>query len=500
MLQHQSAVEWRDKVGIFPPADGAESTSVRLLKSGDWVFKTSASQSSKNIESLLTKINESMAKAVHYKIGHPQKFWFIFQAEGFYWACSACPRLRTLRQLKTWEGKVQWWAQMLLLGLKVMNQYKISLELSPANFGFPAARDRLYYLDENILPLGAYGDLGEALAKRVPEEPEISEQQWCHLGAYVKKVLEPHFSDAKDWGKIIEGVQHYLLPVQYHHQRKALLEGLLGMETLFESFASSSKSQKSAPANKVCVFADVHGNLPALEAVLKEAKNLGAEKFIFLGDAVGLGPYPRECVQRIGNLPDVMFVQGNHDNSVGSAIVDDLEDEIIAVTAKWSRDRLHTEEISWLLKMPLEHTVDDLMIVHGSPTDPVRFYNYINETTSHENLAFMAKNGLKVLFYGHTHIPFIHRQNGRAETVAIDTDRDIQLFKNDELLLLNPGSVGHPRDGDPRASFAIWDLKSNMVNFRRIAYPIKETTTALNKSNLPGEVIFSLTSRLETGR
>lgn len=499
MLRSESAVEWRDKVGVFPPADGAEKSAVRLLKSGEWLFKTSASHTSNDIDSLLSRINESIAKATHYKLWHADKFWFVFHAQGTYWACSACPRLKTLRQLKSWDGKMQWWAQMLLLALKVMKQYKISLKITPSNFGYPDSRDRLYYLDDDVLPLGGLKDLGEALSQRIPEESSITAEKWHQLGLYVKKILAPHFADAKDWGEVIEGAQHFLLSATYHSKREALIEGLLGLETLSESISTATAIRRSKPVDKVCVFADVHGNLPALEAVLREAKQLGVGKYIFLGDAVGLGPHPRECVQRIGNLSDVIVVQGNYDNSVGSAFIDDLEDELVSITSKWSRDRLHLEEISWLLKMPLDHTFDELMIVHGSPTDPVRFYDAIQENNFKQNLDFMKKKGLRVLFYGHTHIPHVYRQNGSSTHVDIASD-GIQLFKSGEMLLLNPGSVGQPRDGDPRASFAIWDLKSNVVDFHRIQYSVDQTISALQKMDLPDEIVFSLTSRLETGR
>jgi len=119
----------------------------------------------------------------------------------------------------------------------------------------------------------------------------------------------------------------------------------------------------------------------------------------------------------------------------------------------------------------------------------------VYELTYRENFQYMAANQLAVCFYGHTHVPFLYRRCAE-ELFDKAVPSATKLFVAGELLLVNPGSVGQPRDGDERASFAIWDRRRNVITFHRVEYPLQETVSAIRRAGLPDDVA----RRLEIGR
>jgi diadenosine tetraphosphatase ApaH/serine/threonine PP2A family protein phosphatase len=161
---------------------------------------------------------------------------------------------------------------------------------------------------------------------------------------------------------------------------------------------------------------------------------------------------------------------------------------------EWSIARLTPEQRSWLRALDVEHVGDGWMAVHGAPRDPHHFYAYVYELTFRENLDHLAERGLRLCFYGHTHVPFVHRLTSRGEKERVGAKN--LTVAGDDVLLVNPGSVGQPRDGDSRASFLLWDRRENRLEFRRVGYRIDLTLRDLERAKLPSDLNY----RLMTGR
>ncbi|MFW6321326.1 MAG: metallophosphoesterase family protein [Halohasta sp.] len=215
------------------------------------------------------------------------------------------------------------------------------------------------------------------------------------------------------------------------------------------------------------VLADIHGNLPALEAVLEA---LGpVDGLLCAGDIVGYNPWPGECVERVREL-DAVTVRGNHDRAVA---FDGGErfNWMASAGVDYAREVLDDDAIAWLRSLPTEAFVANgrVHIVHGHPDDPDR-YTYPREFS-----ASMLGEGIEVLICGHTHVQGTRRF--------------------DDGIVFNPGSVGQPRDGDPTAAFAVLDLDGEpSVDQRRVEYDIDRVIEAVEEAGLPTKIGTRLVS------
>lgn len=209
------------------------------------------------------------------------------------------------------------------------------------------------------------------------------------------------------------------------------------------------------------VISDIHGNLPALEAV--EAAMPPVDGLVCAGDVVGYNPWPSECLDRIREL-EAATVQGNHDRAVavdGGARFNSMA----KAGVEYARNELTDTRLAWLDSLPTERFVDDgrVHIVHGHPDNPDRYTYPASFSPS------MLAEGVELLIVGHTHIQAARRF--------------------DEGVVLNPGSVGQPRDGDPQAAFAVVDLTDGVtVEQHRVEYDIDRVIDAVEGAGLPERI------------
>jgi predicted phosphodiesterase len=244
---------------------------------------------------------------------------------------------------------------------------------------------------------------------------------------------------------------------------------------------------------RVLILSDIHANLAALEAVLADAAPTGFDAVWCLGDTIGYGPEPNECAERIRRLASVAVV-GNHDWAVlGRMDVDSFNPEA-GRAVMWTRRQLSDDNLAWLGQLPSEPQVrGDFTLTHGSPRDPVWEY-LIHAPVASANLAHFDTPYCLV---GHTHVPALHFIRGSGDKLEIRTPRLGLEVKLDELqrAILNPGSVGQPRDSDPRAAYALLDTERRVWQQRRVAYPIEITQAHMRAAGLPDRLI----GRLEFG-
>jgi len=246
------------------------------------------------------------------------------------------------------------------------------------------------------------------------------------------------------------------------------------------------------------VLTDIHANIEALDACLADARERGFDQTLSLGDLVGYGPDPNEVVRRIQDLDPRALVRGNHDKVACGLEQAEGFNAVARSAAKWTLDVLTPANREWLCALPEgPTTVDDLVeICHGSPFDEDA---YIFDELDAVRALKVSKRPL--CLFGHTHYPVTFELSDEAfDTVGPAAAGETQLaLKPAAKYLLNPGSVGQPRDGDPRAAYAIVDTNGNghpRVELLRIRYNVEETQSKIIAAGLP-EV---LAQRLAVGR
>ena len=230
---------------------------------------------------------------------------------------------------------------------------------------------------------------------------------------------------------------------------------------------------------RVLIISDIHANLPALEAVLGAAGQVDA--VWCLGDLVGYGPDPNQCIERIRYLPNLVCLLGNHDAAALERIDIDSFNLEARLSVRWMQSELDENSLAFLADLPERVTMDGITLAHGSPRNPVWEY-ILDPRTAAGNFDYFETD---YCFVGHTHLPIQYlRPDGvdRPQTVLPSPDTVIHL---EPRAILNPGSVGQPRDHDPRAAFAIFDPNSNTWEFKRVVYDIASVQKRIIDAGLP---------------
>ncbi len=228
---------------------------------------------------------------------------------------------------------------------------------------------------------------------------------------------------------------------------------------------------------RILVFSDIHSNLTALEAVLASAGNVDA--YWCLGDLVGYGPDPNECIARVRELPNLECVRGNHDAATLGEVDQNTFNHEASLAITWTKRNLKAESQEFLLGLAEKKIIGDVTLVHGSPRNPV--WDYVMDYMTAARMFQFFET--RICLVGHTHVPAIWRESGSdfPQGLVLDYQKTKILSKS----ILNPGSVGQPRDHDPRAAFAIFDPDESHWELRRVAYNITEVKDRIKKSGLP---------------
>jgi predicted phosphodiesterase len=247
---------------------------------------------------------------------------------------------------------------------------------------------------------------------------------------------------------------------------------------------------------RILIVSDVHSNLAALDAVLNDASAEGAIDAVWsLGDNVGYGPQPGEVLARLRET-GASIIAGNHDRAATGAIGVEEFNDAAAEAALWTMDRLLPEDADFLDGLPeVTNPAETFTIVHGTLRLPIWEYLYSHEAAQ----AHLALQETPFSCVGHTHVPMLAIENENSPQ-GCDLfrlrDGEVVELKGAAKLVINPGSVGQPRDGDPRAAYAIYDDGNGTVTQRRVEYAIGDTQKLMEDARLPRRLI----DRLSAGR
>ena len=244
----------------------------------------------------------------------------------------------------------------------------------------------------------------------------------------------------------------------------------------------------------LAVFADIHANRQAFAACLDFARARGAERMILLGDFVGYGADPEWAVETVMGLVDggAVAVQGNHDSAIGTAT--ESMNAVAQAAIEWTRGRLSAGQRRFLADLPLTLREDDRLYVHSEASNPPR-WRYVQNTT--DAARSLVASEAHVTFCGHIHKPALYSMSSTAKMTSFIPTADVPVnLLGGRRWLAVLGSVGQPRDGNPAASFAMFDTRTQEITYCRVPYDVEAAAMRIRENGLP----HWLADRLMVGR
>ena len=250
---------------------------------------------------------------------------------------------------------------------------------------------------------------------------------------------------------------------------------------------------------KLALLSDIHANLQALQACIQHAQQQGAHRFAFLGDLVGYGANPSEVVSLVMTMTgqDALVIKGNHD----AMAVHPPRDQVAlgSSTAAWTHQRLSAEQLVFLQALPMSATLQHLMLVHASAHDPEK-WRYVDseQAASHcMKAAQQTSDTVKHVLVGHVHHQTLYYQGAGRSLMSFKPTAGVAVpVSPSRKAVATVGSVGQPRDADPRAMYALYDMAASRLTFHRVPYDHVAAAAAIRAAGLPA--FFA--QRLETGQ
>jgi len=231
---------------------------------------------------------------------------------------------------------------------------------------------------------------------------------------------------------------------------------------------------------RFAVFSDIHSNYEAFKEVLKYFEKVKVDGYIFCGDLLGYGPQPKECIEAIKSLKNSMIVLGNHDAAILGKIDLKWFNDAASRGIEYSKNKMSGEDIVWLSNLPERIDKENFSLVHGSPRNYLKEY-LLSEIQFRDNLKYISND---LCLIGHSHMSMYFILNDQNKVVAdFIKAGDKIVIKNKTFI--NPGSVGQPRDGNPMASFGIYDDEKKVFEALRLPYDVSKVQKLMIEANMP---------------
>jgi predicted phosphodiesterase len=234
---------------------------------------------------------------------------------------------------------------------------------------------------------------------------------------------------------------------------------------------------------RVGIFSDIHGNAEALDIVLKALEYESVDCRVCLGDLVGYGPSPNECIEQSAAISDII-IAGNHDAAAIHQISTDHFNEYARIALEWTREVLSESSNKKLAELSYIQVAHDITWVHATPAVPEKWRYIFTNKDAQQNFNEMKT---RICFVGHSHVPIAFVRNKNSE-ITIEDAKDIHIESNN-MYIINVGSVGQPRDGDPRTCYGILDTTEKRFHLQRLPYPVDVVQERMQKNQLPQYLI-----------
>lgn len=438
-------------------------------------------------------ITQAIERERKLGIYHPSKTWFLIfnDAEEFPLIANITARLVPLNDLDSLTVPVDNRRYIELLGamfrlyLETAVRHDLSLDISISNFALDPQL-KLYYIDDDVYAWDRFTAFSHYLGVLLRTQERIDEEAARQLGQMLHHTMLDTFGDKLWLNVVAEEARSLFLP----ESRKETMRTLL--KALTETARGRQRTQLPA-STVVALLADTHANAPALEAALNYLQQRNINDILVMGDVVGYGPHPQQCVDMLSSLPGARVLQGNHDHAVATQRYSLGFSPVSRWVIEWSREHLSAEALDWLDGLPLYLQGDDWIAVHGAPNDKTFFNAYVYEMTYEDNLVNLESRELRLCFHGHTHLQKVYYRKSRQDRSSIATTQNLNDY---ERALVCPGSIGQPRNGCPGAELALYDRQSGALEFIHLDYQMDITLHDMHNFNFPPNLL----DRLSRGR
>jgi len=451
-------------------------------------------------------VGHHLKKEREANVYHPSRCWFIMLYEGRWISGNITPRLLPVH--KRFESLQEAGQEELTLLSAIIAMYldyavRIEKRLDEGLSNFGLDGEQLYYLDDDIFEWDQFNALSALIGG------------WFRR--YSKSWLDIDFS--RRFGSVVnQHLKHCFAGVPALDASQVMAEQLHGMffpsgdvENVAHTFIDVLRYGDSSCAKDkqqqfldldafatcfdedapIAILADVHANLPALEVVLTEVRHRGIERIFVLGDLVGYGPHPKECIDLLREA-GVISLRGNHDHAVGTGDMVLSMTSSSTWTANWTIERLGEDDRNYLRRLPLRMTHRPWLAVHGAPVDKTFFNAYVYNRTAEANVRWMKEHDYRFALHGHSHLQGVYVEQNDEVVCVKDAVIDLEPY---QVGLICPGSVGQPRGGEVGAAFAILKPSSFELELLCLPYQVNEVIQDMVIEGFPEQLM----KRLKTG-
>ncbi len=440
-------------------------------------------------------IDQAVSKEAVLAVHHPHKSWFLVIDDTTTKSVTIgniTPHLLPLNdttnllQQYSADERLQHFSALLQMYLQIAAKHDLTLDLNLSNFGL-AGDHRLYYLDDEVYRWDEFGNLVDFLSSLIRSQDWMDSEFFQRLGAHLNKQLIKRFKDAHLATVISEQLKQTFIADDRNEQRSALIRGLYG-KTYFHH-----QTIPKSGASTVALLADIHANAPALEVALDFIAKQQIATVLILGDIVGYGPHPNQCVSMLKAHPEFICIRGNHDHAVATGIAFGGVSSLAHWALNWTVLQIEDDAKHWLSLLPPFVQHENWLAVHGSPKDKTFFNGYVYQMNYSENLDVLQNRQLSLCFHGHTHIPKVYC---RAKGVDYTHHEALKILPTASQALICPGSIGQPRGGQPGVELAIMNLDSMALEFVRLDYAMDTTIADMELMGFPP----AMADRLKLGK
>ncbi len=427
-----------------------------------------------------------LAKERQYGIYLPGRHWLVLENEQGCAVANISPRLQTFDTVlcELLEAGDQIAALQLFSDFFVFYFHSwtgSSLRQDDGLTNYVLQDGKIFYIDDDIYQPDQLVSLAHGIAGLLRRFESIDESLAASIAAALRQQLQrvdPVYPATLD-----EHLDSVFVPASRAMALTAVRNAMRGFGGAPLARQVAAVVEPEAPkGGRLAIMADIHGNLPALQAVMADMQAEGITQALVLGDIVGYGPHPEACVELVRRQP-WLFVRGNHDHALHLGQASERFNRAARWSIDWTLERVSQSTRDWLGTLPFQWRQDDLYAVHGAPADPSFMNAYIYAATAEHNLDKLQEKGVVVCFHGHSHIPGVYYRDRLSVDHYLRQD-GIQL-RQGERYLVCPGSVGLPRDGSRSAQYAVYDMDARSLVFRELPYDHGSLLEAARRENFP---------------
>ena len=417
-------------------------------------------------------------------VHHPGKTWFIHQTSAI---ANITPRLQPLHEpglLDTFQADsfVVLLENILERYFAIAVEHDLRLDLGLSNFAID--RDsHTYYLDDETYSWDNFLSLSHFLGVLVRSQHWLTPEHAGDLGKFIRQQVTDRFGDSHHTTVIVGHLNCVFIPPQKKPVMDAMIRALQRGEYIAAPRPAHIKQER------IALIADIHANAPALRAALDYIDDSGVDSTLVLGDIVGYGPHPRQCIELLRSAPRCSILRGNHDHAAARGQTNANMQSFAKWALQWTIEQLTEDDKTWLAELPLFLEGDTWLALHGAPLDKSYFNAYVYKMTYGDNLDNLAERNIKLCFHGHTHIQTTYYRNTSGDGQDLAPNQDLSKHHH---ALVCPGSIGQPRNGERGAQLAILDLSRQHLQFHSIQYNLESTITDMRAADFPATLIDRL--------